>query len=55
MKDQRLPNGKCDDGKSMPDRGATTGVTDTYGTGRADLERGYTGGQSIRRHTGSDK
>lgn len=51
--DKRLPDGKCE-GRDLPDRGVTTGVTDTYGAGDG-LSKGYTGGQSIRGETGSDK
>lgn len=54
MKDKRFPDGKVE-GRSIPDRGATTGVNDTYGASKADLNRGFSGGQSIGKHTGSDK
>jgi hypothetical protein len=53
-KDQRLPNGKCE-GRDLPDRGVNSGVTDTYGAGKDGLGKGYTGGTSIRKDTGSDK
>lgn len=54
MKDKKWPDGKCE-GRDLPDRGVSTGVTDTYGVGKDDLGKGYTGGQSIRKDTGSDK
>lgn len=38
-------------GKDIPDRGARTGVTDTYG---GNLEQGYNGGGSISSATKSD-
>lgn len=39
--DQKLPDGKCH-GREMPDRGTSTGVTDTYGAGNGALNRGFT-------------
>jgi hypothetical protein len=55
MKDKRFPDGQCDDGRNIPDRGVSTGVTDNYGAGSGDLEKGFIGGKQIRRDTGSDK
>lgn len=54
MEDKRIPDGECA-GKEMPDRGCMTGVTETYGTGKKDLQRGYSGGTGIGADTRSDK
>lgn len=54
MKDSGMyrPNGDVQgDSKAMPNRGTSTGVTDTYG---ADLSQGATNGKgSIKGSTGS--
>jgi hypothetical protein len=54
MDDKRWPDGDCA-GKDLPDRGVSTGVTDSYGVGSQDLKRGYSGGSGIRKDTGSDQ
>lgn len=48
-----MPNGEVS-GKDLPDKGFKTGVTDTYGVGGDDLNRGYTGGDKIVKDTKSN-
>lgn len=54
MKDQKMPDGECH-GREIPDRGVTTGVTDTHGAGKGALKRGFTDCQRIGKDTKSDK
>lgn len=54
MQDKKMPDGKCE-GRDLPDRGATTGVTDTYGAGKGSFDKGYTDNKGIRSSTQSDR
>ncbi len=53
MEDQKMPDGTCH-GKDLPDRGVSSGVSDTYGAKNGDLERGFSGRSSIGKDTRSD-
>lgn len=54
MNDQKLPDGTCH-GRDLPDKGARTGVSDTYGAGMSDMNRGHMGAEKIGADTKSDK
>lgn len=51
--DQRFPNGVVA-GQDLPDKGNRTGLSDSYGVGSSDMNRGFTGGEKIGADTKSD-